>query len=64
MCIASIYIAMLLTNWVSIDFSTGFIKSSIFGFWVRVGIAWFSFLVYGWTMVAPRVCPSRDFYIE
>lgn len=55
---------MLLTNWVSVDLSTGKIGSSIFGFWVRIGIAWLSFLLYVWTMVAPRVCPSRDFYIE
>lgn len=48
---------MLLTNWVSVDLSNGHISSSMFGFLIRVGIAWMSFMLYVWTMVAPRVCP-------
>ena len=63
MCIASIYSSMLITNWISIDILTGDIKSSNFGFWVRVSISWSTFLLYVWTLIAPRVCPSRDFVV-
>jgi hypothetical protein len=63
MCIASIYISMLITNWISVDVITGDIKSSNFGFWTRVSISWATFLLYTWTLVAPRVCPDRDFVI-
>jgi hypothetical protein len=55
---------MLITNWISVDYSTGTIKSSMFGFWVRIYIALGTFFLYVWTMIAPRVCPSRDFHVE
>lgn len=55
---------MLITNWISVDVTTGIIKSSDIGFWVRVVIAWVTFLLYIWTLIAPRVCPSRDFVVE
>lgn len=64
MCIAMMYVAMLLTNWVSVDYSSGRIRSSMFGFQVRLWIAVVTALIYVWTMVAPRVCPSRDFVVE
>lgn len=64
MCIASIYVSMLITNWISVDLTTGIIKSSDFGFWVRVAISWGTFLLYVWTLIAPRICPSRDFVVE
>jgi hypothetical protein len=54
---------MLITNWISVDVITGDIKSSNFGFWTRVSISWATFLLYTWTLVAPRVCPDRDFVI-
>lgn len=63
MCIASIYICMLITNWISVDVTTGIIKSSNFGFWVRVCVAWATFFLYVWTLIAPRVCPGRDFVV-
>lgn len=54
---------MLITNWISVDVITGDIKSSNFGFWTRVSISWATFLLYIWTLVAPRACPGRDFVI-
>jgi hypothetical protein len=54
---------MLITNWISVDVTTGIIKSSNFGFWVRVCVAWATFFLYVWTLIAPRVCPGRDFVV-
>lgn len=64
MCIASLYLSMLITNWISVNMTTGDIKSSDFGFWVRVCVIVTTFLLYTWTLIAPKVCPSRDFYVE
>jgi len=55
---------MLITNWISVDVTNGNIQSSIAGFWIRVVISWATFLLYIWTMIAPRVCPSRDFVVD
>ena len=55
---------MLITNWISVDVTTGAIQSSNFGFWVRVIISYATFLLYIWTLIAPRVCPGRDFIVE
>lgn len=64
MCLAVIYVGMLITNWNSADILSGELSPSGFGFWVRLIICWVSFLLYVWTMIAPRVCPSRDFRVE
>lgn len=63
MCLASLYVGMLITNWTSASLTTGELSSNDFGFWVRVLLAWTTTLLYIWTLVAPRVCPSRDFVV-
>ena len=63
MCLASIYIGMLVTNWTSASLTTGRVTSSGFGFWVRVAISWFTALLYVWTLIAPKVFPDRDFTV-
>jgi hypothetical protein len=63
MCIASIYIAMLITNWTSASPTTGQLVSNDFGFWVRLIISWLTTLLYVWTLVAPRCFPDRDFTV-
>ena len=63
MCLASMYIGMLVTNWTSASITTGDLISNDSGFWVRVTIAWGTTLLYIWTLIAPRVCPSRDFTV-
>ena len=66
MCLASIYVSMLITNWASADLTADVsqLQPSGFGFWVRLGVGWATFLLYVWTMVAPRLCPGRDFTVE
>ena len=63
MCIASIYIAMLITNWNSASPTTSELVSSNFGFWIRVAMSWLTTLLYIWTLLAPRVFPDRDFTV-
>lgn len=57
MCIASVYIGMLVTNWTSASPTTGNLTSNDFGFWVRVAISWATTLLYIWTLIAPKVFP-------
>ena len=64
MCLAVIYVGMLITNWNSASIITGELEPTGFGFWVRLVISWATFLLYVWTMIAPRVCPERDFHVE
>ena len=65
MCIASIYLAMLITNWNSYSptTTTTELRASNFGFWVRVVMSWLTALLYIWTLLAPRVFPDRDFTV-
>ena len=63
MCLASMYVGMLITNWTSASLTTSDFVSSNFGFWVRVCISWLTTLVYVWTLLAPKVFPERDFTV-
>lgn len=63
MCLASIYVGMLVTNWTSTSIVTGELIANNFGFLVRLLIGWLTALLYIWTLVAPKVCPSRDFTV-
>ena len=63
MCLASIYIAMLLTNWISDDYTTGVMQASSFGYWLRIWVAVATALIYIWTMIVPKICPDRNFVV-
>ena len=63
MCIACFYLGMLMTNWNSASLHTGEISSNVFGFWIKIIISWVTFILYFWTLIAPRVCPDRDFKV-
>ncbi|KAI8320014.1 putative membrane protein TMS1 [Martensiomyces pterosporus] len=61
-CLASMYAAMLLTNWNSIDSNDSVIiigrsKSAV---WVKVVTSWLCILLYSWTLVGPVVLPDRE----
>lgn len=67
MCIGSMYIAMLITNWGSPQLSTGILDAYTpngFAFWSRMGLQWVTSLLYIWTLIAPKIFPDRDFVIE
>ncbi len=63
MCIASIYVAVLITNWNSANVITNSLGPSGLSFWVRVCIAWVTTLIYVWTVIAPKILPQRDFNV-
>lgn len=56
MATGSVYMSMLLTNWGTV---AG--KQSAAQMWVSIISQWISMLLYGWTLIAPRCCPDRDF---
>ena len=64
MCLASIYMGMLVTNWTSASLTTGELVSDGFGFWVRLVMSWITVLLYLWTLLAPKVFPERDFNVS
>jgi hypothetical protein len=64
MTLASIYVAVLITNWNSASVITKSLSPSGFSFWVRVAIAWVTTLIYIWTLMAPKVIPQRDFNVS
>jgi hypothetical protein len=61
--IASMYAAMLLTNWgdFHIDDSAVYIGRSMYALWVKVGTSWISYALFFWTLVAPILLPDRYF---
>lgn len=60
--LAALYIAMILTNWnlenVPGEFDIDEGKSSA---WIKIASQWFVFLLYGWTLVAPKILVDREF---
>lgn len=63
MTLASIYVAVLITNWNSANVITGSLSPSGFSFWVKVSIAWVTTLLYIWTIIAPKILRQRDFNV-
>lgn len=69
MCCGSLYMAMLLTDWGTGSINsphdgTQVVHSSSTGstqMWVKVVSQWIAIVLYTWTLVAPRVCPDREF---
>lgn len=66
MCIGSMYIADMITNWGSPMIDSPILKAyepNAFAFWSKLGLEWVTSLLYIWTLIAPRIFPSRDFVI-
>jgi hypothetical protein len=62
MAVASMYMAMLLTNFgVETDSSGQAYDLSDETVYIKMATQWATFLLYIWTLVAPLVCPDRDF---
>lgn len=69
MMTASMYMAMLLTNWGAIedagaDSTEPSLANNAVGDtskWVKIVSQWLTFALYIWTLVAPRCCPGREF---
>ncbi|OMJ07415.1 Membrane protein TMS1, partial [Smittium culicis] len=60
--VAAMYMAMLLTNWNSIDANSGefiVIGRSMSAVWAKVISSWLCIVMYSWTLVAPVLYPDR-----
>ncbi|KAL1923159.1 uncharacterized protein VTP21DRAFT_9535 [Calcarisporiella thermophila] len=61
--IAAMYVAMLLTNWNTLESGTEEdlvrVGQSYAAMWVKVVSSWICVGLYGWTLVAPLVMPDR-----
>ena len=62
--LASIYYAMLLTNWGSptiLDSTAIFFDKNSYSFWIQLGAQWISISIYIFSLTAPLCFPDRDF---
>eukprot|EP00478_Filoreta_tenera_P002147 GABV01002199.1.p1 GENE.GABV01002199.1~~GABV01002199.1.p1 ORF type:complete len:186 (-),score=61.71 GABV01002199.1:21-578(-) len=60
MALASCYFAMLLTNWGS---GKNIGETGSTSYWVKICSQWLVFALYLWTILAPRFCTSREFWV-
>jgi hypothetical protein len=62
MCTASMYMAMLLTNWGTNDNQSGSsdVSVGLATMWVKFVSAIITAFMFGWTLVAPAVYPERE----
>lgn len=64
MILASIYYAMLLTNWGNptvMDKTYGFFAPNEMSYWVQMTALWMSQALYIFSLTAPLCFPDRDF---
>jgi hypothetical protein len=59
--VASAYMAMVLTNWATSTENAMDTRASAGNMWVQIGAQWAAVLLFSWTLVAPALCPGRDF---
>lgn len=60
--LAALYVAMLFTNWDLDDVPGEFdIDESWTSAWVKIASQWLVFVLYGWTLLAPKILVDRDF---
>jgi hypothetical protein len=60
MLLASVYMAMLLTNWNRANTSIAS-RHTVGNFFVNAASTWVAFILYAWTLLAERTCPNREF---
>jgi len=62
MLLIAVYMAMLFTDWgvpaaaASAKYNVGYASA-----WLQMCVNWLVNLLYLWTLIAPRLCPHRDF---
>lgn len=60
MLTASLYMAMLLSNWGTGE-TSGTAQTGKASMWIKIASQWVTYLLYAWTLVAPRIFPDREF---
>lgn len=65
MMFASVYYSMEITNWGSPKIQSGINPTAFSDPWVGYGVMlaaqWIGILLFVWSLIAPRVCPDREF---
>jgi len=64
MILASVYYAMLMTNWGNpsvMDSDAGFFSNNYMSYWVQMSCLWISQILYVFSLTAPICFPDRDF---
>lgn len=59
--LASLYVAMMLTNWGVQNDDGSVSQRSWTNVWIKLVPGWVTYLLFFWTLVAPICCPDRDF---
>jgi hypothetical protein len=63
MALASMYLAMILTNWAQNLYNSSSTQTiGLTNSWISIGTQWATVVMYTWTLIAPKCCPGRDFY--
>ncbi len=57
-----IYLSMVLTDWGSGNLITNKYSLNDNAYISKIFMACFTFAVYIWTLIAPRIFPDRNFY--
>ncbi|XP_062177052.1 uncharacterized protein LOC133881985 [Alnus glutinosa] len=60
--LASMYSAMLLSGWTNSSESSDLIDVGWTSVWVRICTEWVTAVLYIWSLVAPLICPGREFF--
>lgn len=59
--LASLYMMVMLTNWLKPQNDLKSLVANAASYWVRMASSWVCLLLYLWTMVAPVLFPDREF---
>ena len=60
--LGALYIAMLFTNWSLEDVAGDLeIDKGTRSAWIKIGSQWLIFVLYSWTMLAPKILVNREF---
>ena len=59
--LASLYVMMTLTHWLSPSSDLSGLTSNMPAVWVKISSSWICILLYVWTLVAPLILADRDF---
>jgi len=61
MICASLYVAMLLTDWGDYSATGANTSNGLATLWVKIAADWLTIILFTWTLIAPRVLSGRDF---
>nr|CAH8865846.1 unnamed protein product [Trichobilharzia regenti] len=61
MLLATLYVMVMLTNWLRPQNDLKTLAGNSASFWVRIVSSWICLIIYVWTLIAPALFPDRTF---